>query len=229
MAAPPPTPSPVAPPAPAPAPPPGEATWSQDEKREVQQALRTLGDLDFVPDGEFGPLSRTAITQFQSFQGDAETGSLTEAERAEVLDMAHRLTALLQSGPTSPSGVAAVSLRGGAARLSHAAELEGAGKAAEAAYWYRLAAADDEARAYTNLGTILVRGAGGAKPDPAAARLLWQAAAARGEAVAMFNLGAMYEHGVGVAADKEQARKWYQRAAALRNASARDALKRLAG
>jgi TPR repeat protein len=99
--------------------------------------------------------------------------------------------------------------------------------AAEAAYWYRLAATDGETKALTNLGTLLARGQGTGKPDPEAARLLWWAAAAQGEAIAMFNLGAMYERGIGVAADADNARRWYERAAAHDHPQARAALKRL--
>ena len=97
----------------------------------------------------------------------------------------------------------------------------------EAAYWYRLAAADGEAKALTNLGILMARGQGIASPDPEAARLLWWDAAAQGEAIAMFNLGAMYERGIGVAADADTARKWYERAAARNHPQARAALKRL--
>lgn len=219
----------VAPP-PAPVPPPaeGEATWSLDDRREVQQALKVLGHLQGEPDGEFGPQTRAAIVQFQSFQGEPDTGTLSEVQRRELRDAAQRLAALLlEPAPASPSGMTALSLRGGPQRLMRAASLESGGNAREAAYWYRLAATDGEPKAYTNLGTLMVRGKGIGKPDGDAARLLWLAAAARGEPVAMFDLGAMYEHGIGVAADRAIARKWYERAAAKGHPQARDALKRL--
>jgi TPR repeat protein len=222
----------VPPPLPASPPPEGEATWSADERREVQQALKALGHLQGEADGGFGPQTRAAITQFQAFRGVAETGTLIEDERRRLLDMAHQLAALLaQPASASPGGTDPLSLRGGAQRLTRAALSEGAGHPDEAAYWYRLAAADGEAKAFTNLGTLLVRGQGsgqgGGEPDPAAARLLWWAAAARGEPVAMFDLGAMYERGVGVDPDKAAARKWYERAAAKGHPQARDALQRL--
>ena len=170
-----------------------------------------------------------AIRQFQSFQGDSETGTLSQDERYKLLNMARRLLKLLQSAPASPKGVTAVSLRGGAQRLARAARSESAGDYSEAAYWYRLAAGDGEAKAFTNLGTLMVRGQGIDKLDPPAAQLLWLSAAARGEPVAMFDLGAMYEHGIGVAADLATAKKWYAWAAAKGHAQARDALKRLGG
>jgi hypothetical protein len=223
MTAPPPVPSVTPPPVE------GEATWSLDERREVQQALRALGHLQGELDGNLGAQTRAAITQFQSFEGDSETGTLSEEQRRQLLDMAHRLTALLDPGAASPRGVTAVSLKGRSQRLAKAAGLEATGDPGEAAYWYRLAAIDGEAKAFTNLGTLLVRGQGIAKPDPAAARLLWFAAAARGEPVAMFDLGTMYEHGVGVAADLGIAKKWYAWAAAKSHPQARDALKRLGG
>ena len=97
---------------------------------------------------------------------------------------------------------------------------------AEAAYWYALVAADGEAKAFTNLGTLIARGWGATKPDPVAAGLLWWVAAARGEAIAMFDEGVLYERGIGVTDDLVRARAWYERAAARNHSGARDALKR---
>jgi peptidoglycan hydrolase-like protein with peptidoglycan-binding domain len=219
----------VAPPA-APAPAEGEAAWSVDDRREVQQALKALGHFRGQPDGEFGPPTRAAIAQFQSFSGAAGTGVLTEPQRRALLDESVKLATLLaEPAAASPSGMSPASVRSGAQRLTRAASVEKAGNVHEAAYWYRLAADDGEAKAYTNLGTLMVRGQATGKLDRAAARLLWLAAAARAEPVAMFNLGAMYENGIGVAADKAVARAWYERAAAKGHPQARDALKRLGG
>ncbi|HEV2187469.1 MAG TPA: peptidoglycan-binding protein [Stellaceae bacterium] len=204
-----------------------EPALSLADRREIQQALITLGHLQGEPDGNFGSQTPAAIRQFQSFQGDAETGTLSQDERYKLLNMARHLLQLLQCGPASPNGVTAVSLRGGPQRLAKAASLEIAGAYGEAAYWYRLAANDGEAKAFTNLGTLMVRGRGVDKPDPSAAQLLWLSAAARGETVALFDLGAMYEQGVGVPADLAAARKWYAAAAAKGHPQARDALKRL--
>jgi len=206
-----------------------EPALSLEDRREIQQALITLGHLQGDPDGNFGSQTPAAIRQFQSFQGDPETGTLSQDQRYALLNMARRLLKLLQSEPVSPKGVTAVSLRGGPQRLAKAASLDVAGDYGEAAYWYRLAANDGEPRAFTNLGTLMVRGQGVDKPDPAAAQLLWLSAAARGEPVAMFNLGTMYERGVGVAVDLTAAKKWYAWAAAKGHAQAHDALKRLGG
>ena len=231
----------VAPPAPVePAPPPvvaqpapadAEASWSVEQKREVQHALRTLGDYQGDADGGFGPGTRAAIRQFQSFAGDPETGILSEDERKALLDTAQRLSALLDQPPNSPQGVAASSIKGTDQRYAKAASLDNGKGAkadpAEAAYWYALAAADGDARAYANLGTLVARGYGAVKPDPAGAAVLWQAAAARGQAIAMYNLGIMFERGIGVAANRERARAWYERAAAHGHSDASAALKRL--
>jgi TPR repeat protein len=209
-----------------------EANWTVEEKREVQRALRALGNFPGEPDGGFGPGTRAAIAQFREFAGDATTGEMTGAERKTLLDMTQRLAVLLDQPPNSPQGVAAASIRGGAQRYARAWNFE-SGKGvkpdpAEAVYWYALAAADGEAKAFTNLGTLIARGtAAGGKPDPAGAALLWWAAAARGEPFAMFDLGALYERGVGVAADRIRARAWYQRAADHNHPGAREALKRL--
>ena len=208
-----------------------EAAWSIEEKREVQRALRALGHSPGEADGNFAPRTRAAIKQFQSFAGEPETGILSAPQRTLLLDMAQRLAALLETPQTSPKGVAAAAIRGGPQRYARAWSFEsGKGNrpdAVEAAYWYRLAAADGEAKALTNLGILMARGQGIASPDPEAARLLWWDAAAQGEAIAMFNLGAMYERGIGVAADADTARKWYERAAARNHPQARAALKRL--
>jgi TPR repeat protein len=204
-----------------------EPALSLEDRREIQEALITFGYLEGEPDGNFGTRTPAAIRQFQSAEGDTETGALSEDERYKLLNMARHLLQLLQSAPASPKGVTATSLRGGPQRLLKAAGLESAGDYGEAAYWYRLAASDGEAKAFTNLGTLMVRGQVTDKPDPAAAQLLWLAAAARGEPVAMFDLGAMYERGIGVTADLAIAKKWYALAAAKGHAQARDALKRL--
>jgi hypothetical protein len=101
---------------------------------------------------------------------------------------------------------------------------------AEAVYWYGLAAVDGEAKAFSNLGTLLVRGRGWPSgPDPSDAMLLWLAAAARGEPFAMYDLGVLYESGTGVPKDLAQARTWYERAAAHNHAGARESLRRLGG
>lgn len=209
----------------------GDANWTIDERREIQRALRINGHYQGEADGAFGAGTQTAIKQFQSFAGDPETGSLSETERRNLLDMAQRLSALFDRPANSPQGVAAASIKGAAQRYARGWNFE-TGKGvkadpAEAAYWYALAAADGEAKAFTNLGTLLARGWAATRPDPAAAALLWRAAAPRGEATAMFNLGAMYERGIGVSADLARARAWYERAAALDNPDARAALKRL--
>jgi TPR repeat protein len=226
---------PAAAPAPTPATPApeGEASLTVDEKRELQLPLRALGHLQGDADGNLGPGTRAAIKQFQSFEGLPETGVLSEADRKTLLEMAQRLSQLLERSPTSPEGVAATSVKGGAQRYARASAHDtgkGARKdPAEAVYWYGLAAVDGSAPAFTNLGTMVARGYGDVKADPAGAAILWWAAAARGEAVAMFNLGALWERGIGVSVDLGRARAWYERAAARNDPAARAALKRLGG
>jgi uncharacterized caspase-like protein/TPR repeat protein len=229
----------VAPPAPPAAPPErsvteGETSWSLDQHRDVQRALRALGHYQGEPDGGFGPGTRAAIAQFREFAGSADTGPMIDAERKTLLDMSERLAALLDQPAASPQGVDAGSLRGGPQRYARAASFEPGKSAkpdpAEAAYWYALAAADNEAKAFTNLGTLAARRqTAGGKPDLDAARLLWWAGAARGDPIAMYNLGVVYERGMGVTADPKQARAWYERAAVRNHADARAALKRLGG
>jgi TPR repeat protein len=145
--------------------------------------------------------------------------------------MAQRLTSLLEQPATSPLGVSAVTLSGGAQRYALAWRIaNGKDKVhdpAEADYWLRLAAADGEVNALVDLGKRVVNSQRSTQGNPEAARLLWWVAAAHNEPIAMFNLGSMYEHGVGVTADVISARKWYQRSAALSHALASDALRRL--
>jgi formylglycine-generating enzyme required for sulfatase activity len=156
------------------------------------------------------------------------------AERKSLLTEAQRLSALLERPSVSPRGVASRSVTGGPQRYARAWSFE-TGKGvkadpAEAIYWYGLAAADGQAKALVNLGTMLVRGTGRPKgPDPSDALLLWEAAAARGEAVAMYNLGVLYESGVGVPKDFGQARAWYEQAAARNHPGARASLRQLGG
>jgi adenylate cyclase len=208
-----------------------EENMTTDQRREVQRALRVLGHYQGEADGGFGAGTEAAVKQFQSFAGDPQTGSLTAAQRVTLLDMARRLSALFDQPASSPQGVAAASIKASAERYARAWNYEN-GKGvkadpAEAAYWYALAAANGEAKAFTNLGRLLADGFGSTKPDPTDGALLWWAAAARGEASAMFNEGVLYEHGIGVAADLARARTWYERAAVANDARARDALKRL--
>ena len=221
----------VSPPAAAPAKNGDEPDWTRDEKREVERGLKLLGYLRSEPDGTFGPTTRAAIKQYQSFEGAEETGLLSNADRDRVLEAARWLSDLFNQRPASPEGIAATSVKGAEQRYSRGWSFE-SGRAGrrdpnEAFYWYALAAGEGHSKALTNLGTMLIRGQGTAKTDPAGGALLWMAAAARGEATAMFNLGALYERGVGVAADPGKARRWYERAAALNHPDARAALKRL--
>jgi peptidoglycan hydrolase-like protein with peptidoglycan-binding domain len=216
-----------------PSPPPagGETGWTNSERREVQRALRTLGHFQGEPDGGFGPGTRAAITEFEAFEGFPESGTLSNAERQRLFDLAQFLAAIVDQAPVSPQGIAAAAVRGAEARYARGWSAENsAGEKrdpAEAVYWYALASADGQARAATNLGTLLVRGQGVASADPAAAAVLWHLASARGEPVAMYNLGVLYERGIGVAADPAQAQAWYERAAARNHRGAREALKRL--
>ena len=208
-----------------------DSSWSMDQRRQVQADLVTIGYLQGTADGNFGSATRSAIKQFQSLSGDAESGVMTDTEARSLHNFAQRLSALLQRGDTSPDGMSAAAVKGAAQRYQRAWAAEkgsnGAADPAEAIYWYGLAAADGDNKALINLGTLLIRGQGVARPDPDAAIVLWEAAAARGEVTAMFNLGAMYEHGVGVAVDLDKAKAWYQQAANRGDAGARTALKRL--
>jgi uncharacterized protein len=216
---------------PAPTPAEGQAGWTNGERREVQHALHTLGHYQGEPDGGFGPGTYAAIKEFNAFEGFPESDTLSDAQRQRLLDLAEFLAAIVDQAAASPEGVAAAAVRGADARYARGWSAEnGAGvkrDPAEAVYWYALASADGNARAATNLGTLLVRGQGVANADPAAAAVLWHLAAARGEPVAMYDLGVLYERGIGITTDPARARAWYERAAARNHSGAREALKRV--
>ena len=221
----------AAPAAAAPPPPTDDSSWSADQRKQAQTDLVTVGYLQGTSDGNFGPATRTAIKQLQSLTGEPETGVMTDPEAGALHDMAQRLSTLLNRGATSPDGVSAAAVKGASALYQRAWAAEkgsnGTADPAEAVYWYGLAAAEGDGKALTNLGTLLIRGQGTARPDPTGATVLWEAAAARGEVTAMFNLGAMYEHGVGVSPNLDKAKAWYGIAAARGDTGARAALKRL--
>jgi len=209
-----------------------DSAWPLADRRAVQAALVALGHLRGGADGEFGAGTRTAIQHWQAFEGLEETGRLTMAQRDRLLDDAAKLADLLRTGAKSPRGTPADAIRGGEARFDLAGAFErGDGKpkdAAEAAYWYALAAGDGWAAAYTNLGTLHVRGLLG-RADGAAAERLWKVAAARDETTAMYDLGVLRERGIGVPVDLAMAKRWYARGAERRHTASAEALRRLGG
>ena len=212
---------------------PDDAAWPEDQRRAVQAALTALGHYRGPVDGSFASGTRTAILHWQAFAGTDETGRLTAGQRDRVLAEADQQTALLHVAPKSPRGAAADSVKGAEARFNRGNDFErGDGQPkdpAEAAYWYALAASDGWAAAFTNLGTLYVRGQGVARADADAARRLWLTAATLGEGTAMFNLGVLAEKGIGMAADPAAAKRWYARGAERKHAGSAAALQRLGG
>lgn len=85
--------------------------------------------------------------------------------------------------------------------------------AAEAAYWYRLAALNGHIDSQYNLGVAYSRG-DGVERDMSDAARWWRAAASRGSLNAQFNLGIVYMHGNGVDVDAGEAVRWWSMAAA---------------
>lgn len=210
---------------------PDETRWSADERRAVQSALRTLGHLQAGADAVLGPSTRAAIKQYQSFAGMPDTGILSNSEAGQLKEQGQRLSDLLVRPAVSPAGVPARSVTGAGQRYARAwAFGKGNGVGVdpnEAAYWYGLAASEDNAKAFTNLGVLMARGAVGGSADADAAVLLWHAAAARGEVSSMYDLGIFYEKGPNNTPDLTKARYWYARAASRNHANAQGALRRL--
>jgi TPR repeat protein len=83
---------------------------------------------------------------------------------------------------------------------------------AEAATWFRKAAAHGDAWAQFNLA-LLYRDGVGVPQDNALAAEFYRKAADQGLARAQYNLALLYEHGDGVPHDDAQAASWYRKAA----------------
>lgn len=98
--------------------------------------------------------------------------------------------------------------------------------AAEAARWYRRAAARHHVLGAHNLGNLYLAGRGVEQNDSEAV-IWWLRAARTGDAITQLRLGESYEQGRGLTADLQMAAEWYRRAAALGNAQARANLERL--
>lgn len=63
-----------------------EAALSADERRELQSALQWDGFYEGAIDGAFGAGTRRSMAAWQAAKGHEETGVLTTAQRAELLD-----------------------------------------------------------------------------------------------------------------------------------------------
>ena len=89
----------------------------------------------------------------------------------------------------------------------------------EAVRWYKLAAAQGEVGAQSNLGIQFFKGQG-VLQDYADALRWFKLAAAQGDAIAQFNLGVMYLYGAGVTQDYARAHMWWNLSAAIGNENA---------
>ncbi len=76
------------------------------ERRQIQAALQAEGFRPGSLDGLFGPLTREAITRWQSAQGSAVTGYLDAEAARTLLAVAPRVEAVAP-GPTGPNWVTA--------------------------------------------------------------------------------------------------------------------------
>jgi len=97
---------------------------------------------------------------------------------------------------------------------------------AQAAAFYRLAAAQGLDGAQCVLGSMYYDGEGVAQ-DHAEALRWYQLAAAQGDPVALYNVACSHERGRGVRKNKAAAIRWYRRAQAAGLSFAADALQRL--
>lgn len=211
----------------------GPSSWTADERRRARLALRVMGLINSpVSDAPLTDAERGAIEHYQEIVTARPLGGAAGGPIGSLPVLADRLTSLLVRGDMSPSGVRAVAVpragdryaRGWAADTRNGA----AGRdGREAAYWYALAARLGDARAFTQLGLLILRGEDGNSADPAGAALLWWLAAIRGEATASYDIGLMHERGVGIPVSSELALRWYALAAEQGSRAAADAVKRL--
>jgi TPR repeat protein len=100
-----------------------------------------------------------------------------------------------------------------ALRLAHAEALYRAGEDAAAAEAYEPVAEAGNARAQTALGTIYMRGRGGAKPDRERALYWYEKAASQGHVYAQSVAGFLYFNGVNDKRDFARAAAWMKKAA----------------
>ena len=92
---------------------------------------------------------------------------------------------------------------------------EGSGVAKDlkkAAYWYRLAADQEQPVAQFNLGNSYASGEGVPK-DEVEALMWWKRAASHDHRTSMYNIGNSYMFGQGVQRDAAEAIKWWRKAA----------------
>ncbi len=64
---------------------PDEDKMSEANRRQVQEALHSLGYYSGPMDGIFGPLTRASIRRFQDSIGEDQTGRLTAAEAGRLV------------------------------------------------------------------------------------------------------------------------------------------------
>lgn len=67
----------------------GVSSVTREQNRAVQSALNFFGFDAGVPDGSFGPRTRSAISAYQAYLGYPATGQITEIER-QILTTAHQ-------------------------------------------------------------------------------------------------------------------------------------------
>lgn len=124
---------------------------------------------------------------------------------------------ILSVGAISPRGSSAATTPSARALENANAQLSGVNRdTEEGAFWLRryitgTIGNDRTLRALTQLGSVYAEPGGGAQPDYAKARALWELAGAAGDPVAMCFLGLLSENGLGGPVDRAAALQWYER------------------
>jgi peptidoglycan hydrolase-like protein with peptidoglycan-binding domain len=84
---------------------PDEDRMSEANRRQVQQALQSLGYYDGPVDGILGPLTRASIIRFQDSIGAKATGVLTATEAGRLVGLAETGTAAGAQGTEGLEGI----------------------------------------------------------------------------------------------------------------------------
>jgi peptidoglycan hydrolase-like protein with peptidoglycan-binding domain len=80
-----------------------ESKLSPEQHADIQNALITLGLLVGEADGQFGPVTRSAIKRFQAQSGEPESEFLTATQRNQLLQAARARPREVQTAETPPS------------------------------------------------------------------------------------------------------------------------------
>ena len=200
-----------------------DADLDDGQRRQVQQALKTLGYYDGVVDGIFGPGTRGGVAAYQRSIGAEADGFVDDRLLTRLADIARR---------TAPQQTAAVSTRRVSLQRqpSLADTLRAQQPKAEPDSilgndfeWLMRRALSGDSASQSLLASRYQRGKGAPLNLPEAAKW-YRLAAEQGDPKGQYNLGLLYEAGEGVPQDYDEAAAWFARAAQQNEPGAREKL-----